>query len=158
MLCSLKDEIAALRREVCQLRVVNVVNASSNNNNARVKQDISDIKLILQNSGAQNKVLKKLDRSQDEASYTETAGNGSSHDWAGKTRYNERQPQETKIGATATRKELSNSMPIQRNDISNTQSVRQRYPAQSNHQLEHSVQPTVQHNQNMEWSDRKSES
>ena len=81
----------------------------------------------------QNNIQKKLDRSQDEASNSETARNGSSLDWAGKTGNNERQPQEAKIGVTATRKELSNSMPIQKNDSSKTQTVRQRYPAQSNH-------------------------
>ena len=59
---------------------------------------------------------------------------------------------------TATRKEISNSIPIQRNESSNTQSVRQRHSVQSNHQLEQSVQPTVQHIQNMECSDRNSES
>ena len=32
------------------------------------------------------------------------------------------------------------------------------YTVQSNHQLQQSVQPTVQHNQNMERSDRNSES
>ena len=155
VLCSLKDEIAVLRSEVCQLREVNVDNASSNIDNACVKQDISDIKLMLQNS---QYVQKKLDRNQDKVSYADTARNGSSRDWAGKSGNNERQPQEAKIGATATRKEISNSIPIQRNESSNTRSVRQRHSVQSNHQLEQSVQPTVQHIQNMERSDRNSES
>ena len=59
---------------------------------------------------------------------------------------------------TATRTENSNSIPIQRNESLITQSFRQRHSVQSNHQLEQSVQPTVQHIQNMERSDRNSES
>lgn len=152
VLCSLKDEIAVLRSEVCQLREVNVDNASSIIDNACVKQDISDIKLMLQNS---QYVQKKLDRNQDKVSYADTARNGSSRDWAGKSGINERQSQEAIV--TATRTENSNSIPIQRNESSTTQSVRQKHSVQSNHQLEQSVQPTVQHIQNMDRSDRNSE-
>ena len=44
MLCSLKDERAALG-EVTELRQLNVDNASSNVDSAYVKYDISDINL-----------------------------------------------------------------------------------------------------------------
>ena len=159
VLCSLKDEIAALRNEVCQLREVNAENVSSNIDNACVKQDISDIKLMLQNSlntGAQNKVQKNLDRSQDGVSYAATARNISSRAEPTRTG-NYGRLQEEKIGMTSGRKEHSNPTPIQRNDYSNTQSVRQRYPTQRNNNVEPSVQP-VQQTLNVEQSDRNSES
>ena len=159
VLCSLKDEIAALRNEVCQLREVNAENVSSNIDNACVKQDISDIKLMLQNSlntGAPNKVQKNLDRSQDGVSYAATARNISSRAESTRTGNNGRL-QEEKISMTSVRKEHSNSTPIQRNDYSNTQSVHQRYPTQRNNNVEPSVQP-VQQTLNVEQSDRNSES
>ena len=56
VLCSLKDEIAALSEEVAQLRQFNVDNASSNADSACVKHDTSYIKLILRNVSSQEKL------------------------------------------------------------------------------------------------------
>ena len=59
---------------MAQLRQLNVDNALSNADSARVKHDISDIKLMLKNLSSQD----KLERNQEEASHTETVRNRSS--------------------------------------------------------------------------------
>ena len=74
VLCSLKDEIAALRGEVAQLRKLKIDNASSNANSVCLKRDISGINLILKNVSSQ----EELERNQEEAYYAETVRNRSS--------------------------------------------------------------------------------